>query len=191
MCTNQNARHPERHPKGWPKDLNRSPLKRQPPATNFRCREFCLLAEHRSRITNHASRSSAKRSSPHPAHLRQPAPPAPAEETAAPLSTHPSQPYSSESHKTSPTSATHTSASRTSSRTRRAPSTFRNGNNTRCHGAPTTRQRRPPKRLLTTAPASPRTRPRSNPSAALNLQSTVGRRASSYRKSVPVPEKNR
>jgi hypothetical protein len=56
---------------------------------------------------------------------------------------------------------------------------------------PTTRQRHPPRPLLTTAPKWPRSPVRSNPSAVSPLRSTVGRSASSYRKSVPVPKKNR
>jgi hypothetical protein len=135
--------------------------------------------------------SNATRSCPRPVSPPPPAPPALASETAARPSSHPSRSCSSESRKTSPTSATHTSASRTSSRIHHEPSTSHNGSNTRCPGVPTTRQRHPPRPLLTTAPKWPRSPVRSNPSAVSPLRSTVGRSASSYRKSVPVPKKNR
>ena len=173
------------------KDLKRKTLcNRQPITTSFFLRFFGPCREHGSRITNHVL-PTAKRSRQPPPHPPPPAPPFPAEQTAAPPSTHPSSPCSSESHKTSPTSATHTSASRTSSRTRPAPSTSHNGNNTRCPGAPATRRRHPPKRHSTKAPATPQSPPRSNPSAVQKPQSTAGRSASSYSKSVPTPKKNR
>ena len=162
--------------------------KRQPSPINFCLRLFASATKHGSRNTNHHLLPTAL---PPPApHPPPPAQHAPASETAAPSSNYHSKPCSSAVHKTLPTSATHTSASRTSSRTRRAPSTPRSGNNKCCRDAPRA-QRHPPTRSRTTTRSPPRTPPRSIPSAALPSQSTVGTRASSCSKSVPLPKKNR